>query len=55
MGISGSHTVDFFLQMKTTFVKSVILYIGVECLPELTPLVLIGARTIVGSMPLSAL
>ena len=44
-----------FFQMNTTFVKNCILYIGVECLPESTPLVMIGARTIVGSMLLSAL
>jgi hypothetical protein len=45
----------FFLQIKTTFVKSCVLYIGVECLPESTLLVMIGANTIVGSMILSAL
>ncbi len=38
----------FFLQMKTTFVICLILYIGVEGSPESTPLVMIGANIIVG-------
>jgi len=44
-----------FLQMRTTFVIYFIPYIGVECPPESTPSVTIGAKTIVGLMLLSAL
>jgi hypothetical protein len=41
--------------MRTTFVNYFILYIGVERALESTPLVSIGAETIVGLMLLSAL
>jgi hypothetical protein len=41
--------------MRTTFVNYFILYIGVERALVSTPLVSIGAKTIVGLMLLSAL
>jgi hypothetical protein len=44
-----------FLGMRATFVKKFILYIGVECPPESTPSVMIGAWTTFGSMLLSVL
>jgi hypothetical protein len=43
-----------FLQMKTTFAKCCIPYIGVEGLPESTPMIMIGAITIIESILLSA-
>ncbi len=51
----GPHTIKPFILMKIIFVKGFTLFIGVDKLLVSTHLVLIGAKTIVGSMLLSAL
>jgi hypothetical protein len=50
----GPHSIDSFFLLKTTFLKGFTLFIGVDKLLVSTPLVLIGAKTIVGSMLFSA-